>query len=243
MRLSSNILSVDSATFWTQYPFDGGSNAPFRGGKGSTWEGGSRVPAVWWMPGVIPSWSSCLSPITNMDVLPTLAELVGFEMPTDRVYDGVSVLQHLNDSTRCHDRKKDPHEFVYFWRCGELYALRYGQYKAHWVTRNGFGKEPPFHHDPPIMFNVEWDPAESVRLNTSDSHSEYGKVLSTMQSEYERAVREMKENDAVPQFNEQNFFTVPCCNKGFNYTEALEYIEEGEVGLGIWDECVCNYKP
>eukprot|EP01083_Nonionella_stella_P122387 368197_1 len=225
------------------YPFDGGSNGPFRGGKGSTWEGGSHVPAIIWMPGVVPSYSSCMSPMSNMDLLPTLAELIGFKLPNDRTYDGVSVLSYLNHTNRCNDRDKDPHEFMYYWRAGALYAIRYKQYKAHWITRNGFGRDPPIVHDPPILYNIEWDVAESMELNTTDSASEYGKILAKLENEYVRITTEVEKDLGIPQFNAQDFFMAPCCNKKFNYSEAWQFLKEGDDGLAIWDECVCNYKP
>ena len=225
-----------------KYTFDGGSNGPFRGGKGSTWEGGSHVPAIVWMPGTIPAWSSCMSPITNMDILPTLADMIGFDLPTDRVYDGVSVLPYINAPNTCNDRENDPHEFTYYWRAGLLYAIRYRQNKAHWITRNGFGKEPPVHHNPPILFNIEWDVGESIELNTNNT-AEYEDILSKMVEEYARITEEVYGDIAIPQINEHDTFLVPCCNKAFNYTEAIEFIDEGEIGLAIWDKCVCDYKP
>ena len=192
---------------------------------------------------MIPAASSCMSPITNMDILPTLSELIGFELPTDRKYDGVSVLKYINDTNQCNDRDNDPHEFTYYWRCAELYAIRYKQYKAHWITRNGFGKEPPIYHDPPILFNIEWDVSESIRLNTSNNQSEYGKVLGILKEEYIRATNDVYSDLGVPGFNAQDWFVVPCCNQGFNYTQAKEFIEDGDDGLAVWDECCCNYKP
>lgn len=225
------------------YTFDGGSNAPFRGGKGSTWEGGSHVPAILWKPGMIPSYSTCMSPITNMDILPTLADMIGFKLPTDRIYDGVSILSYINDTNKCNDRENDPHQFTYYWRCGFLYAIRYKQYKAHWITRNGFGKEPPIYHNPPILYNIEWDMAESIQLNTTNNQSEYGKILMIMENEYIQATNNVYSDIGIPQFNAQDWFVVPCCNQGFNYTQAWEFIQDGQDGLAVWDECCCNYKP
>jgi len=225
------------------YSFDGGSNAPNRGGKGSTWEGGSHVPAIIWGMG-IKDHSTCMSPITNMDILPTIADIVGFSLPNDRTYDGVSVKKYIFNTNECNNnnpnnRTNDPHIFTYYWRADKLYAMRYYQYKAHWITRNGFGEKPPIYHSPPILFNLEWDPAESVELNTTKG-SEYYEILQIMENEYIRATNDVLNDLGIPGFNYQEWRYVPCCNDGFNYTEAEEYWKEGNRELAIWDECICN---
>ncbi|MFM8904532.1 MAG: sulfatase, partial [Verrucomicrobiota bacterium] len=65
----------------------GGSAGLLRDGKGSTWEGGMRVPGIAWWPGRIrPAVSDAV--VTTMDLLPTVAKLAGAELPKDRPYDG-----------------------------------------------------------------------------------------------------------------------------------------------------------
>lgn len=52
-----------------------GSNGPFRGGKFSSWEGGVRIPAVAWWPGVISPSEVSHSVLSTLDVFPTILEL------------------------------------------------------------------------------------------------------------------------------------------------------------------------
>ena len=52
-------------------------NAPLRGYKGSTWEGGMRVPTIAWWPGKIPAGTSTDEITGMMDILPTFAKLAG----------------------------------------------------------------------------------------------------------------------------------------------------------------------
>ncbi len=66
---------------------NGGSNAPLRGHKGSTWEGGMREPCIMWWPGRVPAGSTCRELCTAMDLLPTAAALSGADLP-DRTIDG-----------------------------------------------------------------------------------------------------------------------------------------------------------
>jgi arylsulfatase A-like enzyme len=69
-----------------------GDNTPLREGKGLVSEGGVRVPAAIWLPDQIASDKRLMQPMHIADLLPTLAELVGFEVPA---IDGVSQLSNL----------------------------------------------------------------------------------------------------------------------------------------------------
>lgn len=68
-----------------------GSNKPFRGGKFSHYEGGHRVPAIAWWPGMIKAGSTTSELVMAMDLLPTFAGLAGAEVPADRKLDGIDV--------------------------------------------------------------------------------------------------------------------------------------------------------
>ncbi len=72
-----------------------GSNDPFRGRKTTLWEGGIRVPAVFYWPGVIEPGTIVTEPAGVVDILPTLAAVAGVDVPDDRTIDGVSLLPAL----------------------------------------------------------------------------------------------------------------------------------------------------
>lgn len=83
-----------------------------------------------------------------MDIMPTIAELVGINMPNDRVIDGKSFKKLLTVQT-----KENIHESLYFWREAKLYAMRYGPYKVHFKTRSGFKlKDKGKNQNPPLIF-------------------------------------------------------------------------------------------
>lgn len=62
----------------------GGSNAPLKGNKGTTWEGGQRVPCIFYWPGHIAPGQECRELICSLDFYRTLAELGHGTMPVDR---------------------------------------------------------------------------------------------------------------------------------------------------------------
>src|SRR5690606_23841397 len=75
----------------------GGSNAPLRGTKGTTWEGGMRVPGIARWPGRIEPGRVTNELATAMDLFTTLAALCGAEMPSDRTIDGRDISPLLFD--------------------------------------------------------------------------------------------------------------------------------------------------
>ena len=95
---------------WLQYGIDAGSAGPLRLGKGTTWEGGMRVPGIFWMPGSIPAGQVSSAVAANMDILPTFAGLAGAELPDDRVLDGQDLWPLLSGAT-----DESPHEYFYFF--------------------------------------------------------------------------------------------------------------------------------
>jgi arylsulfatase A-like enzyme len=99
-------------------------NGPLRGTKFTTWEGGVRVPALVRWTGRIPAGSTCDAMLSELDLLPTVVNLAGGKVPTDRKIDGVNIRPVLTGQ-----RKDSPHEALYFWRAGGLEAVRSGPWK------------------------------------------------------------------------------------------------------------------
>ena len=124
------IITSDNGP-WLSYGDHAGEVGPLREGKGTTFEGGVRVPALFRWPGVIPAGSHSKAPAMNIDVLPTLAELAGAELPKATL-DGRSLAALL----LAPDRTPSPHEalFFYYGR-NQLQAMRAGRWKLHFPHR------------------------------------------------------------------------------------------------------------
>jgi arylsulfatase A-like enzyme len=91
LGLEDNTLVVFTSDNGSHGGLNGSSNLPLRGGKGTTWEGGMRLPCIMRWPGVISAGSTCREVATSMDFLPTFAGLAGACAPNDRIIDGKDI--------------------------------------------------------------------------------------------------------------------------------------------------------
>lgn len=112
---------------WLSYGDHAGSAGALREGKGTTWDGGHRVPCVVRWPGKIAASAECKELCGTIDVLPTLAKLAGTAAPSERIIDGRDIWPLLAGQQNA----KSPHEaFRYYWDYG-LEAIRVGDWKLH----------------------------------------------------------------------------------------------------------------
>lgn len=109
----------------------GGSNLPLRGRKGTTWEGGQRVPCIMYWPGRISAGTVCGQIISSIDFLPTFAKLCGTTPKPDVMIDGIDF------STLITNHDAPPTRNVFFYYClNNLEAVREGDWKLH-VRKEG----------------------------------------------------------------------------------------------------------
>jgi arylsulfatase len=101
---------------------------PFRGAKGTTWEGGVRVPGIAYWKGMIAPGRVSDDVFDLMDLFNTAVRLAGAgeKMPTDRYLDGVDQTSFLLD-----DEGQGNRECVFFWYKSDLMAVRMREYKQH----------------------------------------------------------------------------------------------------------------
>ena len=126
LKLDQNtylIFTTDNGP-WLQFKHHGGSAGPLRAGKGTTFEGGQRVPCVMWAPGRIPAGTTCNALCGTIDLLPTIAGLTHTPLPKDKKIDGLDISALLTGSD-----KSPRNEFVYYTSQGALEGLRQGKYK------------------------------------------------------------------------------------------------------------------
>jgi len=130
---------------WTKGPeIPWGSAGPLRGAKGSTWEGGMRVPAIVRWPGKVAAGATTDAIVSTLDVLPTFSALAGAadQVPTDRKIDGFDQSGLLLGKSR--EGARD--HFLYYHN-GELQAVRKGPWKLRLPgIQQRFTKWPEFDH-------------------------------------------------------------------------------------------------
>jgi arylsulfatase A len=134
------------------------SNAPFRSGKGTLYEGGLRVPLIIRWPGRTKAGSECAAQVTSQDFFPTLANALGqTDVPR---HDGVSLLPLLNNPRAPLNRE------ALFWH----YPHYYPRTTPASAIRTGDWKLIHYYEDNRIeLFNLKTDPAETKNLATTQS--------------------------------------------------------------------------
>ncbi len=156
---------------WLPHKLQGGSAGLLRGGKGGTYEGGMRVPAIFWQPGAIaPGVVAEMG--STLDLLATAAALAGATLPTDRALDSLDLSPVLQGTGL------SPRSTMFYYRDTTVYAVRQGAFKAHFQTRNDYGDATVTTHNPPLLYNVEFDPGEQF-----DVAAEHPDVIARIQSE------------------------------------------------------------
>ncbi|CAF3892068.1 unnamed protein product [Rotaria sp. Silwood1] len=161
-----------------QGPFTGVWQAlplPFGGGGGgtakfTTWEAGHRVPFIAHWPGMIKAGTVSNAIGSHLDMMPTIANLAGFTLPSNRSFDGIDLSPVLFDGSN------QGHEYLFHSdHNGTLSAVRYNQYKAYYMTYSAYdgacGGQQGFiiYHKPPLIFDLSRDLAESTPIVASQS--------------------------------------------------------------------------
>jgi len=165
---------------WLPFGSHGGSAGPLRSGKGTTWEGGVRTPAIFWWPGTIkPAVVTDIA--SSMDLFVTAGKLAGAAFSGDRVIDGVDLRAPIMGTG------PSPRNILYYYWDNELRAIRKGAYKAHFITSGAYDDgEARIAQTQPLLFNLADDPGE--RHNIAAQHPE---IVADLQREADKHRRSM----------------------------------------------------
>jgi arylsulfatase A len=168
---------------WLLYGNHGGSAGELREGKGTRFEGGMRVPCVMRWPGKIPEGTVCDELASTMDLLPTLAALVGAKVPTDRIIDGKDIRPLMFAAPGA----VSPHEVFYYYGGRNLDGIRSGKWKLMFPQRYSVPSPPGkggIHGERGSkgielsLFNLDTDVGE--RRNLAAQYPEIVKELETL---------------------------------------------------------------
>jgi arylsulfatase A-like enzyme len=151
-------------------------NAPFRGSKRTTLEGGVRVPFFVSWPGQIPGSVTDDRPVIQLDLLPTALAAAGVELKPEWKLEGVNLLPFLTGKD-----KGSPHEALY-WRFGSQMAIRKGDWK---LVKYDLAAENKTGTSPAKLYNVKDDMGEANDLTAK--HPETVKELQAAWDQWNRA--------------------------------------------------------
>ncbi len=177
---------------WLSYGNHAGGTAGLREGKGTTWEGGVRVPCIVRWPGRVPAGAACDEPVMTIDVLPTVAALIGAEPPERRI-DGRDIGPLLLGAPGA----ASPHEaLLFYYHNNHLEAVRSGRWKLMLPHRYrsltgapGQDGRPAGYSQQPCgleLYDLAADPNE-----TTDVAAEHPEVVARLQSIVEAARRDL----------------------------------------------------
>lgn len=178
LQLDENTLVIFTSDNgpWESQGKDAGSAGPLRGAKGSTWEGGIRVPTIARWTGKIPAGSSNDAVLGTIDLLPTLVSLAGGKVPDQPIIDGRdATAQFLGKST------DSPREAHYGFLHHQLQSVRQGPWKLA-VTPQNEAMSRPVKEDAqgkqPRLYNLDAEIGE--KTDVSAKHPEVVAKLSAL---------------------------------------------------------------
>lgn len=161
---------------WLSYKDQGGSAGPLKDGKNSHCEGGFRVPCIMWGGMVKPGHITQMG--STLDLLPTCCEMAGVKLPSSVKLDGVSLLNVLQDN-----KAKSGRESFFFYRGSQLYAVRKGNYKLHYMSKSAYGSDKVVVYDQPKLYDLGIDTGE--KFDIAAKHPEIVKELDKMAKEHQ----------------------------------------------------------
>jgi arylsulfatase A-like enzyme len=156
---------------WLRFGNHSGRATPLREGKGTTFEGGVRVPGLARWPGTIPAGLVSEEPIGLIDILPTLADLTASLLPDDRILDGRSVAPILLGRPGAMNSRASQVMYV----ANQLRSIRVGRYKLHLphfygsvgrMGRNGSAGTRVWKYTFLSLYDVIDDPGELFDLSS-----------------------------------------------------------------------------
>lgn len=150
-------------------PWHAGSPGLLRGWKGTTYEGGVRVPAIIRWPGVIPPGQVSADMATTMDLYVTFIEAAGGQVPDERLIDGHNIMPFLRGNSN------SPTDTYFYFDGGRLWGVRQGPWKLHLASQRWSNAEAPVENRTWQLFHVGRDPSE--HYDVSDEHPELVKRL------------------------------------------------------------------
>lgn len=177
---------------WLNYGNHAGNTAGLREGKGTSWEGGQRVPCIMRWPGKIPAGAVSNKVASTIDILPTVATICGASMPEKKI-DGLDIGALLRGEKDAVPRE----HFAYYYGVNNLEAVRKGKYKLVFQHKgrtykqnlpgyDGFPGPQPNVDVPFALYDLNSDPGETLDIQAQ--FPEVVKELEALADQYRQTL-------------------------------------------------------
>jgi uncharacterized sulfatase len=191
LKLDTRTLVVFSSDNgpWLSFETHGGSAGPLRAGKGTTFEGGMRVPTLFWWPGKIqPGTKQDLG--STLDFMATFAAIAGGELPGNRKLDSYDLSGVL------FGEQESPRQEMFYWTNAQLHAVRKGPWKLHLKQREpvNYGKQVDLAK--PELYHLERDISE--KYNLAERYPETVEMMLKLADEHRMDIEPHEDMLAIP---------------------------------------------
>lgn len=206
--LDENTLVIFTSDNGSRARNEGGSNAPLRGTKGTTWEGGQRVPCIMRWPARIPVAQSCNELITAMDFYPTLTALGGASVPQDRIIDG----KDIRPLMFAEEGATSSYNAFFYYLSDNLEAVRSGKWKLHVRKRDeeiealyDLETDPGEDHN---LYDQHPDIVEELRAKLDACRKDIGDEATGIEGENVRPIGRVDNPDALTHFDPEHPYII-----------------------------------
>jgi arylsulfatase A-like enzyme len=176
------VFSSDNGP-WLSFKTHGGSAGPLRAGKGTTFEGGQRVPTIFWGPGIVePGMVTEMG--STLDLMKTFATMSGAESPSDRKMDSFDLSPVLRGDG------KSPRTDFHYWTRAEIHAIRSGKWKLHLKQRESINYGKAVELAEPELYDLTADISEAYNVA-----KKYPDVVADLQAKLKAHLADAADSD------------------------------------------------
>jgi len=165
LKLDNNtyvIFTSDNGP-WKLFKEQGGSSGHLFGAKGTSYEGGMRVPFIIWSPKNLPPKIE-MKLGSTLDILPTICSLAKIKLPEKISIDGYDLTPVLKNSN-----KNTPRNEMFFYHATDLFAARLGDFKLYFYKNNPIGYPEKIEKlEKPKLYNLSIDPSEEFDISDNN---------------------------------------------------------------------------
>ena len=207
LGLTENTLIIFTSDNGSRARDEGGSNQPCRGTKATTWEGGQRVPCIMRWPNRIQPATTSEAITSSIDLFPTISNLVGVDISSERKLDGVDIQRLMFD-----EEGEAPRDTFFYYAQNNLDAVRVGDWKLHFLKEGQPIRELyNLHKDVSEQNNVynEYpDIVEALSARADEMRQDIGDEASGIVGQNNRAAGRLPEGKTLTEYRQDHPYMI-----------------------------------